>query len=56
MIDPEIKKVYEKFEHLDKLLSDREWSEEDLAWRTCTELWLAVKNHVEKNQNEKDNV
>lgn len=44
-----IKEVYEKFKHLDHLLSDKEWmtpdkSEVSPAYTICYELWRAIKN------------
>ena len=50
-----IKEVYERFKHLDKILSDLallvEWDTEcdniDPIYRTCYALWKAIKNENE---------
>lgn len=44
-----INEVYEKFKHLDILLSDASWcsntDDPSPAWDTCHELWMAIKNY-----------
>ena len=42
----EIESVYEKFKHLDKLLSDPEWCGTDARMTMLHELWIAVKAEV----------
>ena len=43
-----IQEAYNKFKHLDDLLSDRRWLKgEDLASYVLYELWQAVKDEVE---------
>ena len=53
-----IKEVYERFKHLDKILSDPEllveWDTEcdnvDPIYGTCYALWKTIKNENAKNQ------
>mgnify|MGYP001567999396 CR=1 FL=1 len=53
----DIKEVYERFKHLDKVLSDPsllvKWDKSedsvDPIYRTCYALWKAVKNECQRN-------
>ena len=38
--------VYEKYKHLDPLLSDPEWLGSEFRWLCLGDLWAAVKNAV----------
>ena len=42
----EIKIVYERFKHLDLVLSDPVMMNEDCVHLTCHELWKAIKKHL----------
>ena len=42
----EIKIVYERFKHLDIVLSDPVMMAEDCVHLTCHELWKAIKKHL----------
>lgn len=39
----EIKKVHERFKHLDKLLCDTEWHTDSMPFSIASELWQAIK-------------
>ena len=39
--------VYERFRHLDRLLSTTGWEPDNEAGRICTALWAAVKRAME---------
>ena len=44
----QLKEVYERYKHLDKLLIDENWGgENDLQFQILTDLWKAVKNEAE---------
>ncbi len=54
-----IKEVYERFKHLDQLLSDATWcnaGESSLSWDTCHELWIAIKSYITRPQTEESEV
>ena len=41
-----VKEVYEKFKHLDFLLSDLKWLPDDMRGWILFELWQAIRNEV----------
>lgn len=43
-----ILQVYEKYKHLDQLLSDTRWVEDNLKGRITYELWQAIKVHAQR--------
>lgn len=44
----EIKKVYRKYKHLDKLLSDEKLAGNNFRLHIRYELWMAIKKEIEK--------
>ena len=51
-----IQEVYEKFKHLDQLLSDKEWLglTNNLLYAILYDLWQAVKEAAENNSDGQD--
>jgi len=51
-----IQEVYEKFKHLDQLLSDKEWLflANNLLYAILYDLWQAVKEAAENNSDGQD--
>ena len=49
-----IQEVYEKFKHLDQLLSDKEWLflANNLLYAILYDLWQAIKEAAENNSME----
>jgi len=49
-----IQEVYEKFKHLDQLLSDKEWLglTNNLLYAILYDLWQAIKEAPENNSDE----
>lgn len=46
-----IQKIYDKFKHLDPLLSDKEWlSFDNLLTQVLYELWQAIKKDINKEE------
>ena len=45
-----IHEVYEKYKHLDRCLSDKEWAGEDFKYSIIADLWEAIKTSVGANQ------
>lgn len=43
-----IKEAYEKWKHLDKVLSDKDFCDSSPVWGLAYDLWQAVKEEVEK--------
>jgi len=39
-----IEEIYEKYKHLDKLLSDKEWLPDTFQGSILYDLWQAIKN------------
>ncbi len=46
----ELKEVYEKYKHLDIVLSDPVG--ESFEWELIRDLWVAIKEHVQEASNE----
>lgn len=42
--------VYERYMHLDELLSDKEWLGEGHLTQTLFDLWQAIKEEIEKSK------
>ena len=40
--------VWKKYEHLDQLISDKEWLPETFQGRIILDLWLAIKEELGK--------
>jgi hypothetical protein len=38
-----LREVYEKYKHLDPVLTDTEWAGNKLAYRMAQDLWAAIK-------------
>ena len=51
-----IQEVYEKFKHLDQLLSDKEWLflANNLLYAILYDLWQAIKEAAENNSDGQD--
>jgi hypothetical protein len=47
-VSPAIQEVYERYKHLDELLSDPQWTEDTLLGQIRLDLWQAIKAHVEE--------
>ena len=43
-----IKEVYEKYKHLDYLLTDEKWLGQELSGQILVELWKVVKEEAKK--------
>lgn len=47
----EIKEVYDKYKHMDKLLSDNNLLSDDPLNKCLFDFWQAIKYHINKNEN-----
>ena len=48
----EINEVYERFKHLDALLSDSDWYRGNMIYGIAHDLWVAIKEEVKKAKGE----
>jgi len=44
-----MKKIFEKYQHLDKLLSDPAWLPDNFVGQIVYDLWQVVKDYNNKN-------
>jgi hypothetical protein len=51
----EIKQVYEKYKHLDELVSDFEWLPQGILRQFYYDLWQAIKKEATKEEKENGN-
>jgi hypothetical protein len=42
-----LRKVWEKYKHLDRVISDPQWADDDLRMRILRDCWQEIKAHVE---------
>ena len=47
-VSPAIQAVYEKYKHLDKVMSDPAWTEDSPVSQLLYDCWQAIKAHVEE--------
>ena len=47
-----LKETYDKYKHLDHLLSDKEWLADDLQHMILYDLWQAIKIYLSKQKSD----